>query len=351
MEPDGAREQVEQLIERAFGPAEPTIAAMRDINEGRGAFSIVLRVELTWPESPAALHPVADRPRSVVAKLPIPGPNGVAAATSGAYRREAFAYREVLARTPVGHPRAWAVLDRDGLGDRDPDHDDPNGGRTCSLLLEDLTDRRRVDQLVGLQDEDAIAVARSLGRLHRAWDGQLTSLGTTIRRNTVAGLAPAGLDAGLVALDQRWSEDLGPTRRAAFARLRAASDAVAEGFRNQPATLCHGDPRADNLVFADDGEPILFDWQQMAIQFGEADLAWLAATSLDADVRRSIEAELVEAGGGTMDRYRLGLALPGLAVLFLAQRDLPNERARQFVSTSLQRIADAVIDNDPASVA
>jgi len=334
MEPDGARAQVDQLIERAFGPDGPAIGTLRDINEGRGAFSIVLRVELDWSDSATGLHPVADRPRSVVAKLPIPGPNGAAAATSGAYRREAFAYREVLAQSPVGTPKAWAVL---------------GGDPTCSLLLEDLTDRRRVDQLDGLPAEDAIAVADSLGRLHRAWEDRVASLGTTIRHNTVAGLAPAGLDAGLVALEQRWPNDLDPARRAAFARLVAEREAVADRFGNQPLTLCHGDPRADNLAFGDDGEPILFDWQQMAVQFGEADLAWLAATSLDPAIRRSIEADLVRAGGGTMDRYRLGLALPGLAVLFLAQRELPNERARRFVATSLQRIADAIVDHDPAA--
>lgn len=339
MEPDGARQHVEQLVEQAFGPDGPQVGALEDINEGRGAFSIVLRVGLTWPDPLPDSPSVTDRPRSVVAKLPIPGPNGVAAATSGAYRREAFAYREVLAQTPVRAPTVWAVTGGDG----------PDGEDTCSLLLEDLTDRRRVDQLDGLEAEDAIAVARSLGRLHRAWADRVAPLGTAIRHNTVAGLAPAGLDAGLQALEHRWSADLDPRARTAFARLRAAHDSVAERFGSQPVTLSHGDPRADNLAFADDGEPILFDWQQMAVQFGEADLAWLAATSLDPDVRRSIEADLVEAGAGTMDRYRLGLALPGLAVLFLAQRDLPNDRARGFVATSLQRIAAAIIDNDPAA--
>ncbi len=340
MEPDGARQQVEQLVEQAFGPNGPSVGALDDRNEGRGAFSIVLRVELSWPTPPTSPS-VTDRPRSVVAKLPIPGPNGIAAATSGAYRREAFAYREVLAQSPVSAPKAWAVTNGGG----------PDGGDTCSLLLEDLTDRRRVDQLDGLQADDAIAVARSLGRLHQAWAERVTSLGPAIRHNTVAGLAPAGLDAGLLALEHRWAADVDPIRRAAFARLREGHEAVAERFSTHPATLCHGDPRADNLAFADDGQPILFDWQQMAVQFGGADLAWLAATSLDAETRRSIEPRLAEAGGATMDDYRLGLALPGLAVLFLAQRELSTERATRFVAMSLERIADAIIDNDTASLA
>jgi hypothetical protein len=134
--------------------------------------------------------------------------------------------------------------------------------------------------------------------------------------------------------------------------------------------LCHGDPRADNLVFRESGsrekgnretagrqatdrpaaghqptdQVVLFDWQQMAIQFGEADVAWLAATSLDVEVRRRTERDLVEGYGGSFDRYRLGLALPGLTVLLLAQREATTERTGRFIATSLQRIGAAIAD-------
>lgn len=344
---DEARARVEQLVERAFEPNGPEIGHLTDVNEGRGAFSIVLRAKLTWPAPTTTTPPVAARPRSVVAKLPIPGPNGEAAAASGAYRREIFAYREVLGQTPVAHPRAWALIDGDPRTDDVDDPASPYG----SLLLEDLGDRRLVDQLDGLGPRDALAVAESLARLHRTWTDRVEPLGTAVRRNTLASLSPAGLDAGLAVVEQRWTEAVGPTRRAAFAGLRAAHGALVERFGARPVTLCHGDPRADNLAFGDDGEPVLFDWQQMAVQFGAADLAWLAATSLGAETRRSIEADLVEAGGVTMADYRLGLALPGLAVLFLAQRELSSERARRFVAVSLQRIADALLDNDTVALA
>ena len=88
----------------------------------------------------------------------------------------------------------------------------------------------------------------------------------------------------------------------------------------------------------------------MAVQFGEADLAWLAATSLTVETRRQVEADLIAAAGGNPERYRLGLALPGLAVLLLAPRELPSERAERFVAVSLQRIAAALADNETASM-
>lgn len=325
-----AADQVGALVERAFGPEPPRVTALTDVNGGRGAFSIVLRADLDWFDQPTG----PDRPPSAVAKLAIPGPNGDAAAASGAYRRESLAYRQILPATPIAHPTLWAV------------HDE---GETCALLLEDLGGHRMVDQLDGLDADDAIAVASALSRLHRTWAGAGDRL-DGVRHNTLSGLASAGLDAGLETLQTRWADEVGATERSVFAQLRAAHSGLVERFDDQAATLCHGDPRADNLAFDRSGTPVLFDWQQMAVQFGEADLAWLAATSLTVETRRSVEADLVAAGGGHFDRYRLGLALPGLAVLFLAQRELTNERARRFVATSLRRISAAVADNETASL-
>jgi hypothetical protein len=278
----------------------------------------------TGPDDP-------ERPSSVVAKLPVPGPNGEAAATSGAYRREGLAYRHLLPLSPIATPRAFAI-------------DEP-GDRTCALLLEDLTDRRTVDQLDGLGPDDAVGVAETLARFHHHWADADRLARLEVRRNTLAGLAPEPLQAGLTSLAADWGDVLDEADRRVYASVVAARPTLVGRFEESPVTLCHGDPRADNLVFDVDDRPILFDWQQMAVQLAEADVAWLAATSLDVAVRRRVEHDLVEAAGGDWDRYRLGLALPGLAVLFLAQRELPTDRARRFVGVSLRRIAAALADH------
>ncbi len=307
-----------------------------DVNRGRGAFSVVVRVSLAWDRPAPTGQPDLDRPASVVAKLPVDGPNGAAAIAAGAYRREALAYRHLLAHSPVATPTAFAVEDvADG---------------SCALLLQDLTDHRSVDQLDGLDPRDAERVATELAAFHQHWSAQpLDEL--AVRRNTIAGLPQEGLGRGLALLDTTWAEVLTPSQRAAFAELVRVRPTLAERFEQERATLCHGDPRADNLVYGSDDAVVLFDWQQMAVQFGEADLAWLAATSLDTGVRRNSDQRLVTAYGGDFDRYRLGLALPGLAVLFLAQRSLTTDRTRRLVAVSLQRIADAVIDLDVPALA
>jgi hypothetical protein len=310
-----------------FDPADVEVVSVSDINRGRGVFSRVLRVTVASRAGSST-----ERRWTVVAKLPAEGPNGAAARRQGAYQREALAYRSLLPRSPVRSPRAHLVR---SLSDG-----------ALALLLEDLSDRRQVDQLDGLESDDALAVAGALRRFHHHWARAADLEGLPVRRSVPSALPAEGLLAGLATLDDQWSQVVTGEQRAAYHRLVTERDALAEAFAAAgPPTLCHGDPRADNLVFDEDGEPVLFDWQQLAVQFGPADLAWLAATSLRTDVRRDLEVDLLARYGTTIDHYRLGLVLPGLAVLLLAQRHLGDDRARRFVATSLTRIGNALADH------
>ena len=343
------RRLVDGMVDRAFGPGGPRVTGLTDVNRGRGVFSIVVRAELDGPRPDGPAHNGSESddqaptgpgqaPPTVVAKLAIDGPNGQAARRAGAYRREALAYRELLHGVDVDVPRCHLIED-----------DDDDGAR---FLLDDLGGLRAVDQLDGLGIDDAVAVGEALGRLHRHWADEPRLLDLPVRRSTVAGLPPDDLTRGVDQARGRWTGRIGPEPAEVFAGLVSVRGALVDRFSAEgPMTLCHGDPRADNLVFRPDGRAVLFDWQQMAVQFGEADLAWLAATSLDPAVRRSVERDLVAGYGGDFDRYRLGFALPGLAVLLLAQRRLLTERERRFVATSLERIATALDDLDVASLA
>ncbi|MEZ5379516.1 MAG: phosphotransferase [Acidimicrobiales bacterium] len=318
-----------------------TIRSVEDLNRGRGVFSEVYRVEF---EPSAGGGPV-----SIAVKLGVEGPNGDAARRSGAYDREALAYRQLLPHLDVHAPTCHAVID------------DPLGP---ALVLEDLSAHRIVDQLDGLSPDDAVAIAAALGRLHRSSrptvatdDKSATNDGATVsgvRSNTVAGLDPGALRLGLATLADRWSDTVSPGELAAFTRLVDAQDAVAARFADAgPSVLCHGDPRADNLVFRpDDGQPVFFDWQQIAQQPGVGDLAWMLATSLEPATRRTVEHDALATYGAAAgieidhDSLRAGFALPALAVLFLAQRQAVDARTTAFIATSLRRIAQAVLDLD-----
>ncbi len=306
---------------------ERTIASIDDLNRGRGVFSEVIRVVFE-PEATAS-----GEPPSIAVKLAVDGPNGDAARRSGGYDREALAYRSLLPHLAVTTPRCFGVLD------------DPRGP---TFVLEDLSGHRAVDQLDGLGTDDAVAVASTLGTLHRSPLAD-SAEAMSIRQNTVAGLDPTALELGLMTLRERWGQSVDREALGAFERLVAEHAAASGRFAAAgPVVLCHGDPRADNLVFG--ATPILFDWQQIARQPGVGDLAWLAATSLEPDVRRLAEPSMLEtyrSASGTAvghDDYRAGFALPGLAVLYLAQRDAADDRTKAFIGTSLRRIGQALVD-------
>ncbi|MCP3988806.1 MAG: phosphotransferase [Actinomycetia bacterium] len=325
-----------ELLGKAFG-AEPgsventtpfEILSIIDANRGRGVFSQILRVALRWPPGSRP-----DRPSSVVIKVPAAGPNGEAGRRIGAYHREALAYRRFLPDSPIQSPKAHLVETDDGGG--------------ASFVLEDLGQHRVVDQLDGLSIDDATQVTIHLARFHRYWAKSPHLAGAGVRANTPTTLTPEALEAGLDALQTRWQSELDSPQIRAFQRLVANRAETVAAFANTSddgPTLCHGDPRADNLVFDAEGTPVMFDWQQIATQFGEADLAWLAATSITTDERREADHDLVAAYGTTIDRYRLGFVLPGLTVLLLAQRQANDERSWRFIATSLQRIGSALDD-------
>ncbi len=330
---------LKRLVQTAFGSSAEIVEA-EEVGIGKGTFSDVFRVSLR-----ATRGADESTPSTVVAKLPTESANRDAAATSGAYLREDVAYRFILPESPIATPRCYARL---------------ADGPTAAFLLEDLTVNRFVDQLDGLSPADVIAVAQALARHHHYWTAALGDANNPVaahkvREATVALLAPERLQTGLSCLRDQWPE---VERDAvdAFAGVLANRERLVDLFTRAGsrssglATLCHGDPRADNLCFANNGTPVLFDWQQIAVQFGEADLAWLAATSITPTVRRQCDDDLVAAGDGDWRRFRLGFVLPGLAALMLAQRVADHPRARTFIASSLSRIGAALADYDVAAL-
>ncbi len=321
-----------ELLQAAFGQPVPTVLTNTDAGQDHGVFSHVRRLQLEPPTASV------DLPRYVVAKLPVEGPNGTAAAKSGAYRREAEAYRRLLPGSPVDVPKSLAIVN--SADDR------------FSFLLEDLTGLRRTDQLDGLDTVDAHAVSTVLSRFHQHWASRLGEIELpSIGRTITSQLGRASLDAGLAELRAQWGDGIEDESVRAFERLvGVAGNISGKNTNHNNLTLCHGDPRADNIVFAPDGRPIIFDWQQVVIQPGEFDLSWLAATSLDTAARRSCERSLVESYGGSFKTYRAGFAVPALLVLLLIQRQLPSPRLRQVAAMSVRRIGQALVDLEVAEL-
>lgn len=318
---DVLRSDVNLVVAAVFG-SDAEVLDTTDIGQDRGVFSSVLQVHLQGPRLPT----------TVVAKLPTTGPNGDAARRNGAYKREALAYRQLLdLDTPLQYPHWYGT------------HELPTGP---ALVLEDLTGNIVVDQLDGLEEKHLRQVIQALAAFHSHSCEHLALHQLDVRRNTPATLNPEALAAGLDRVPAEAREVFG-------ALLARRNELVQEFVALSEPTLTHGDPRADNLVFRNaDLSAVFFDWQQLAVQAGEADLAWLMATSVTPEVRRQTEQGLCQSysnrrdqdNAETWDRYRTSMLLPGLAVLLLAQRTTSTERGKRMVSTSIHRIGAAVED-------
>ena len=266
----------------------------------------------------------------------------------GAYRAETNFYRRAAALSEIAPKPFFAEFDADS-------------GGFC-LLLEDLSHMRRTD---GFSREDAFAVARTLGRLHASfcsesgraaasWAPKFDDAAALFARLQTAAwrrMPPAILDAAprLAEIAQR----IAPRTAEIKARLA-----------RPPFTLIHGDARADNLFFGDDGggAPTVkaIDWQAVRLGRGGYDLAYFMATSLDAEVRRAIQddltlsyADALTAAGcrcHSADSLREDvrdslLDMVGFLGIIAATLDFGAGRGLELARMMMRRLDDALADN------
>ena len=135
-----------------------------------------------------------------------------------------------------------------------------------------------------------------------------------------------------------------------------------EWINQAPRTVIHGDFRLDNLLFrpsGDSSEVVCCDWQACLRGKGVHDLAYFLAGSLETEIRRDSEHELIE-------RWVTGLRKRGVveygeeeafldyrkAIMFLWTYVVNNgglastsQRDYDWVEKQVQRHADAIMDH------
>ena len=155
-------------------------------------------------------------------------------------------------------------------------------------------------------------------------------------------------------------------------------DLLLDGMAEAPTAVCHGDFRADNLMFDDrahpahpDDEVAVLDWQIAYRGPAVTDVAYFLCQSLTVEERRAHEAELVRgwydelvetAGrevGATLEDYpfdlawtqyrRAALGTTVYPVTAMGAMDPANERGRELVTAMAVRAFTAALDLDAAS--
>ncbi|GAA3218925.1 phosphotransferase [Actinocorallia longicatena] len=212
--------------------------------------------------------------------------------------REIHAYTALGDVPPVRVPRCHVAMV------------DPARGRSV-LVLEDLSETARFRTVLdSLTRQEAEAVADGMADLHAAfWEsdrfaGDLRPLagrsagaerlGNLIRRRFLGSIT--GPAAGLIP------EEMKRECRMLFER----SGEIDAFWDAQPRTLIHGDPHLGNLFF-EGAVPGFLDWQVAMAGAGIRDVAYFACASVEPELLRTFERELVE-------RYTARLAAAGVAV-------------------------------------
>ncbi|MGI8794674.1 MAG: phosphotransferase [Acidimicrobiales bacterium] len=318
-----------------------TSAVATQIGQGIGVSSAVYRVACEGQGCPSSL----------VVKLPALDPAAVFTSTMlRMYIREVRFFDELASASPIRVPKAYAAaVDEESSA--------------FVVVMEDMGGMRFVDQNEGMDLADAEQSVSELAAWHATWWRKAEPLA---ERGTVVSLAdpiyPAVLPMVFAEGWEKLTSDFGEIP-AAIHRVAPGWTAAMPGMLTQlaeaPATLAHGDYRADNILFSDDGRVALLDFQLTGVGSGVYDLAYFVTQSLAPELAAASEralfdryvAALVESGvpeadvAGLWDNYRTA-ALFCLVYPVVACRgmDLDDARQRALIENMFERFERAVDD-------
>ena len=266
-----------------------TAASPRQIGAGIGVSSALYRVELVGDVSSGC-------PASVVVKLPALDEAAVFTSTVlRMYIREVGFFEGLAAASPIRVP-AYHYGDVDAESSR------------FVIVMEDLCDLRVVDQVEGMCIDDAERAVDELAAWHGTWWNQADALAD---QGKVVSLADPIYPAILpMVFGEGWAKVTGEmdVQRSILDVGPRFADAIAgllQDLNAAPRTMTHGDYRADNMLFGDDGRLTLLDFQLIGSGSGAYDLAYFVTQSLDPDVASTNEKAL-------FDRWIAGLRALGI---------------------------------------
>ncbi len=310
---------------------------------GTGQTGATYRVRTKYASDPG------DLPQTFVIKLPAQDDTVRDRVTVG-YRSECAFYATVADRVRVPTPRCfYCEITEDALD--------------YALLLADQAPAVQGDQIAGCGEQEARLTVVALAGLHGpSWCDPfwLDLPGIAFPRPDEAaaqGLGDVAKMSADITLD-KLGDRMSPEDHETFTRtmglvtpwLRAEVDRFA---------LLHGDYRLDNLLFDPDRTRVtVVDWQTLGVGLPARDLAYFTATSLNSELRSTIEKGLVDEYYRTLlgygvtgygpetcwGDYRLGmpqaLLISALGFAFATA----TERGDDMVLTMLRRGCQAIRD-------
>lgn len=325
-----------------------TGVATERIGEGVGVLSILQRVKPTYSGPTNA-------PSSFIVKYPTDDATQRFTADALAlYIRELKFYAECADSAPFRTAKCYAQAI---AGDN----------TDFTIAMEDMGGHRTLDQLEGVGIDDAKVLLDTLADFHAMWWDkprldEMASYFQPLDNPTYNAVLPMLWQGGWPMVEQH-GMDVVPESVARIGGMWA--EKVPWMLQNlmQPRTMCHGDYRADNLMF-EGSTPIAIDFQIVGTGSGIYDVGYFISQSIDAEVRAGRDRELVngyldrlESHGITVDRDEMWRQYL-ITICFCVTYGVTtfqgiteqNERGQKLLKHMLGRALRAVADNDALSV-
>ncbi len=333
----------------AISEGEVASFSVTRFGEGIGLLGQLVKVNLKYSGV------ANDAPENLVVKFPALSPENVALCEAiRLYWREHHFYTHSSRETPLCVPRVF--------------HSALEGLTKFVLVLEEVRGARAGDQIQGAEPEQVRVAAREIARHHAKFWGKakqgtqswLPALADSDISQVTQALTGAGLPKVLAELSECFTEETKAVALKLVERMPELTQLICSGT----TTFVHGDFRVDNLLFGvEEGAPPLtvLDWQICYEACGPYDVAYLMTQSVAKEVRREIEAEvielyhasLVEAGvrnytlADCREDYRRAATFCVCYPLIVAgSLDLANERGRALGKMMLDRALSAAHDVD-----
>lgn len=317
------------------------------VGVGVGILCLLTRLTLQYD------HPVPGAPATLIAKIPSPDPQTRGLANVFRfYEREVRFYRDLAADVSLPTPHCYFSALDEGSGD-------------FVLLLEDLGAARLGDQLAGCSADDAKLAIVELAKMHAAWWNHPRLDSLTWMPVTSDPLNKAGMMLYPTAWPlfvERLGAQCPPEVLRIGEKLQPHFNAMLDLFSEGPRTLLHGDYRLDNLFFATKPGDVplrVIDWQIAMRGIGTYDVGYLMSQSLDVEVRRAHEMEILRLYHTTLSENGVGdysfddclhhyrwtvLGCFVYPVMGGGLADLANARGLALVTAMMERSASAIMD-------
>lgn len=325
-----------------------TSVSTQRIGEGVGVLSILQRVTPTYSGPTNA-------PKSFVVKYPTnDATQRFTADALVLYIRELKFYAECADASPFRTAKCYGQAIA-------ADNTD------FTIAMEDMGNFRTLDQLQGVSIDDAKILLNTLADFHASWWNKpqlddMASYFQPLQNPTYNAVLPMLWQGGWPMVEMH-GKDVVPDSVAHIGGIWAEKVPwMLENLMN-PRTLCHGDYRADNLMF-DGNTPVALDFQIVGTGSGIYDVGYFISQSIDATVRSGHDKELVngyldrlESHGIAVDRdemwrqYLITLCFcVTYGVTTFQGFTEQNERGQKLLKDMLGRALRAVADNNALSV-